>query len=274
MQFALSGFLFEEDYKRQAVSFAVFCRIAAQAGYEAVELRRTQVNPDTPAGERAEIRRIAEDHCLTVSGLTARGIPQEPPERDDALARYLELCADLGCGLLKVGGEPQWLRGAADKAQEMGVALATNNHVGGAMQTVAGTRERLAAVAHPNYGLLFDPMHLYIAGEEYVGCIAELAQRMKNVLVQSVRREESQRPPLCKRRIERNGTIWVGDWPDAPGVQDWPAIFAALKQAGYDGLVTVIENGWPEHLRTEAAQRNLAYLRRLTSDTNRWYAKQ
>ena len=245
MELALSGFLFEEGYSSQSLEFPEFCGVAQGAGYDGVELRRTQVDPQASAGRRRAMRRMVEDHGLRVICLTARGMPAGGGERDAFFARYLGLCADLGCGLLKLGGEPEWLCGAADIAQQKGVSLATNNHVSGHLETVVGTRAHLAAVDRPGYGLLYDPLHLRLTAQDYVGCIPELSARTRNVLVHSVRKARHGEAP----EVERDGRGWVKCLPDDAGAQDWPAVLAAFRRAGYDGLVTVIESGWPQNER-------------------------
>ena len=156
------------------------------------------------------------------------------------LRGYLELCRDMECPLLKVGGTPVWCRQAAEEAAAWGVSLASNNHAGGPLETVRGTREFLDAVDHPNFGLLYDCMHLRASGQDYVGCILELVESVKGILVQSRRRD---------------GDEWVRAFPDEPGVQDWRGVFTAFRQAGYSGPVTVIENNWPTEQREEVARR-------------------
>jgi len=231
MKLSLSGFLFENDYSSQSICFGDFCAVARSAGYDGVELRRTQVNETTPRGERKELLGIVRDNGLIVTCLTARKLPREGEPRDSFFESYLELCADMACGLMKVGSDSAWLRGAAEKARKHGVALASNNHVGGDMETVAGAKEFLQAVGHPNYGLLYDPMHLMNRGQDYIGCIPDFLPFTRNILVQS------------------DGQ----SLPDAPGVQDWPAILGRYKRLGYDGLITVIEHGWPEDRREHVA---------------------
>ncbi|MDE0217787.1 MAG: TIM barrel protein [Spirochaetaceae bacterium] len=252
MLLALSGFLFEDRYRTQSVSFARFCRIARSAGYGGVELRRTQIAPDAPPDRRRELADIVRGEGLTVTCLTARGLPAGGDERDAFLDRYLELCADLDCRLLKISSDPAWLPVAAERAQAHGVMLAGNNHVGSALQTVAGTRRLLSQVAHRNYGLLYDSAHLYIAGEDYLGCIPSLLPHMRNVLMHSFRQAAGDEPPF----LVHDGQGWINALPDARGVQDWPAILSACRRHGYDGLITVIESGWSAGRREDVARRN------------------
>ncbi len=260
MLLSLSGFLFEINYTSQSVTFPQFCGIAKSAEYGGIELRRTQVNPDTPVGERRELLGIAKDHGLPVTCLTARGMPGSGQERDDFYHRYLDLCRDVACGLLKIGGEPSWLRKAADEAKAYQVTLASNNHVGGSLETVDGTRQHFKAVDHPNYTLLYDALHLSVTGEDYLGCIPEFFGVTRNILIHSTREAK----PGEEATMEKNGKLWVsGVLPDEPGAQDWAAVFKAFKRLGYDGLVTVIESDWPVERREEVARHCAKAVRKL-----------
>jgi sugar phosphate isomerase/epimerase len=251
MLLSLSGFLFEDGYHTQSIPFARFCRMARAAGYVGVELRRTQVNLETSKPLRRELLDIVTSEGLTVTCLTTRGLPPGGPQRDVFFDRYLELCRDLRCGLLKISSDAAWLRDAAARAAAHDVALAGNNHLGGDLETVAGTRRVLGAVGHPNYGLLYDPAHLTAAGEDCLGCIGELLPVTRNVLVQSIR------PARAGERaaMTHGGRRWAKGLIDETGVQDWPAILSTFRRLGYDGLVTVIENGWPNERRSCIARR-------------------
>jgi len=195
--------------------------------------------------------RVVEEEGLLVTCLTARGLPTGRTERDDAFMAYLELCRDMECRLLKVSGTPAWLREAASAAQDFGVALASNNHLNSPLETVEGTRRQLAEVAHANFGLLYDSMHLYLSGEDYLGCIGEFLDVTRNVLVHSMRQARPDEPVA----IESRGLSWAPALPDAAGVQDWSGIFRGFRRGGYDGLVTVIENGWSPEDRQRVARR-------------------
>jgi len=261
MLLSLSGFLFEDRYTSQSVTFPEFCEIASSAGYDGVELRRTQVNPDTPKHQRKQRFAIVRDAGLRVTCLTARGLPSTGAEREDFFLRVLELCRDLECGLLKIGSDPPWLHEAAAKAQAFGVTLASNNHVGGVLETVAGTRRTLQEIVHPNFGLLYDALHLRVAGEDYLGCIPEFVQATRNILVHSVRPAQLGEHVV----LDRAGQRWTPALPDEQGVQDWAAIFETFRRLKYDGLITVIESGWPVERRAYVARHCAEVIRRLWS---------
>jgi sugar phosphate isomerase/epimerase len=260
MLLSLSGFLFDSENPAEHLPFADFCELAAASGYGGVELRqKSQVNPQTPKAERCEMLRMVKDHGLVVTCLTARNMPQSGRERDNFFAGYLELCTDMECRLMKITSDPEWAHRAAARAQEFGIALASNNHVGGPAETVAGTRRFLGAINHPNWGLLYDCMHLRLTGQDYLGCIPEFVPVTKNILIQS------RRPWRAGDEIDFPGkkTDWTPALPDAEGVQNWKGVFAAFQKQDYDGLVTVIENSWPYERRQDVARRCAEILPRL-----------
>ena len=255
MTYSLSGFLFEDTYSAQLLSFDEFCRLARRLGYDGVELRRTQVSPETSTAERKQLLSTVKANRLSVTCLTTRGMPSSGDERDEFFLSYLDICKDLECGLLKTGGEHRWMCWAAERAEPFGVTVAKNNHVGTDIETVRGTREFLSACPSANVMLLYDPMHLFHGGEDYLGAIGEFYQRIANVLVHSKRKND-----------EIGGTATYTTepcMPDDQAAQDWPAIFRELESVGYNGLVTVIENGWPEDEREGIARYNIEYLRSL-----------
>ncbi len=249
MKLSLSGFLFEDNYSSQSISFDEFCSLARDAGYDGVELRRTQVNPQTTTSQRRQILHTVRKHGLVVTCITARGLAEQDPDRQSSFESYLELCADLDCHLMKIGGNPSWLHHAAQQAEQYEVTLAINNHVGAPTETIAGTHQYLREVNHPNFGLLYDAMHLSISGEPYLECIDDFYPYTRNILIHSLRPANDDEIPT----MEHRGTKWVSALPDERGVQDWPAVFARFKRLGYNGLVTVIESGWAAHKRKQVA---------------------
>lgn len=256
MKLSLSAFLFEENQK-QMTSFEKFCDIAYSSGYDAVELRQSQVSPVISKTERLKILETCSEHNLEISCLTARGLPEEQVARNDFFMRYLELCSDLNCELLKISADVEWLNRAAGVAADFGVCLATNNHINTELETVKGTKRRLEDVNNSNYGLLYDPMHLYINGENYLEGIDLFKDSIKNVLLHSVRPGEKSETPA----ITYKGKSWVIALPDENGVQDWKSIAEKLKQVSYDGLFTVIESGWPDNMREDIARKYALYFR-------------
>lgn len=259
MKLALSGFLFEDNYVSQSLDLEAFLALARSTGYEGVELRDTQVKPDSPVSRKREILRLIRAEGLVITCLTARHLPQSGVQRDTFFASYLELCRDLHCGLLKISSDTAWLREAAERARPYGVTLATNNHVGGQLETTTGTRAYFAEIRHPNMGLLYDALHLCAAGQDYAGFISECLPLTRNILIHSLRPAG----PVETVILERAGKKWTLALPDEPGVQpDWQAVMTRFKDQGYREWITVIEHGWPVARRASVAQHCAAVIRR------------
>jgi sugar phosphate isomerase/epimerase len=265
MLLSLSGFLFEDNYHTTSLSMESFLTLARNAGYSGVELRETQVNLRTSSQDRKDILRLINDAGLVVTCLTARGLPAAGAERDTFFQQYLDLCRDLECALLKISSDPDWLRWAAQKAEECQVVLATNNHIGGMLETVDGTRKYFSEIGHRNFGLLYDSLHLMVSDQDYLGCIEEFRNMTQNILIHSVRPVK----PGEKPAIEKNGQGWIHALTDEPGVQDWREIFRRFKQRGYDGLITVIENGWPTDRRKYVAGYYAEAIKRLWNEVEK-----
>jgi len=245
MKISLSGFLFENSNADTSVPFDKFTRLASEAGYDGVELRNSQVNLETLPSEVQKHREILEQFNLTATCITARRLPQSGPERDSAFMGRLELAKRLECRLIKINSDAGWLRGAAEKANARSITLAANNHVGCVTETTAGTVEFFAGVGHPNFRLLFDPLHLRNSNQDVVDAASRLFPLICNVLIQSPKPETGDRKLFDE------------------GAPDWPAILSALKSKGYDGLFTIIENGWPVEKREWVACETIVRLRRL-----------
>jgi sugar phosphate isomerase/epimerase len=261
MRFALSGFLFEDKYDAQSVTFTEFCSLAKDAGYDSVDLRKTQLSPDSGAAERRGVRGILDDFGLDVAMLTARGLADSGPERDDLFRRYLDLCAEYQCPLLKVVSDPDWMREAVDRADEAGVTLAANNHINSPLDTVERTRAYFASVGQESLGLLYDAQHLHVAGSDYIAAIREFFPRIRAVLSHSVRSSPHPGAPQ-KPRFTYADAPWYLAPPEAGG-QDWQSIFVKLKGAGYNELFIVFENGWPERDREQIARSRIRFFREL-----------
>ena len=259
MQLSLSGFLFEDNYNSQSLDFADFATLAHSDGYAGLELRKTQVNLETPADVVKKYRSIADDNGLCITCMTPRGMPESATERDEFFDRYLDLAERMGCKMLKMTGQPAWFGAAAQQAANRGIFLAINTHTNSPTETVAGTKSLLDEVNHPNFGLLYDPMHLCIAGEDYLGAIDKFYPHIRNILVQCLKpADEGQKPA-----ISFGGKDYVKTRIDDNPVQDWSTIFERFKSLGYDGWVTLIENSWPADQRKDIASRTAQHIRRL-----------
>ena len=60
--------------------------------------------------------------------------------------------------------------------------------------------------------------------------------------------------------VSHSGKNYVKTCIDENPIQDWPAVLGKLKQLGYDGWITVIENAWPQQQRKEVDIRSADYI--------------
>ncbi len=257
LRLSLSGFLFEDHYATQSLSLEDFCHVAKTCGYAGVELRRTQVDPNLSATQRQTVKQLLEAYDLELTCLTLRTPPSKDFEKDQYLTRYLQLCVDLNCSLLKVSGTSNWLIHATELAKSYDIRLATNNHINTETETIAGTDQCLQSIKHHNFGLLFDPMHLQFADQDTVEPIARWSSRMFNALCQCYRPVKSSDEIIA---IQHDGRRWTQARPEEPGTPPWPMIAKAMFHHGYNGWLTVIEHDWPSHQRKQVAENCARYL--------------
>ena len=232
MKLSLSGRLFEVEYRYCELSIEDFVSLAKDIGYQGVELRRTQVSPDTPRDEVERIRRTIKEAELEVTCITLRGTSLEDEGTWELFERYVELTGILGCRLMKVRGEPKMLRRAAEYAQRHGITLAGNIHIRTPLETVSSALKFLEEVGHENYKLIYDPAHLFMAGEEYgPEAISELGGHICYVTVQ------------CPKRAspEQGGFAYEHGLPREEETPDLVSVFRGLRKIGYRGWISVVE---------------------------------
>lgn len=145
------------------------------------------------------------------------------------------------------------LRGAAEEARKRGLRLALETHPDLA-ENAAVSRRTLAAVDHPSLGINFDPANIYFYNEG-LDAVAELRGMAPRVLGVHLKDTPG-------RRGERNFPA-LGQ-----GMVDFPAVFAALDEAGFAGPFTIEIEGIEGEARDEALVRDrvresMDYLRRI-----------
>lgn len=259
MKLSLSGFLFENNYQINDLSFEKFLYLAKAAGYEGVELRKTQVDIYSPDEMILRYKKTLDLLGLIVTCLTARAIPAEGNDRDVFFKRYLDLSKRFGCKMLKVSGSVEWLKKACDWALEFGIVLAMNNHINSPTEKLENLVELIKKVDRSNFGVLYDSMHIMIAGQDCVSAIDVLLPYIKNVLVQCVRPSIQDEIPLISHEGKGYAKVLIGH----DTLQDWPKIFERLRRSGYNGLITVIENNWPKEERETVAVKTAGYIKKI-----------
>lgn len=178
----------------------------------------------------------------------------------DQIRSVMPACAASGCKRLLVSSRAdqtpletayQRLREAGRVAAEHGVTIMVETHPDLATNAdVAG--RTIAAVAHPNVRLNYDPANIYFYNHD-ADAVREL--RKIALLVAGVHLKDT------------NGAYRAWHFPAlGEGVVDFDGIFTVLDQAGYDGPLTLEIEGIEGEPRTEELicgriARSVAFLR-------------
>jgi sugar phosphate isomerase/epimerase len=260
VKLSLSGRVIEVDYKYCEIPVTEFLEFAKHTGYEAVELRATQITADTPSAQVESFGRKARELALGISAFTAAGV-KEDDSGFKLLDRYAAIARDLGCEYLKIGGSLAWLSSAAERVAPCGLKLASQIHTGGPFEQTEQAVKSLAAIAKENFGLFYDAANLLEAGEtDWAPGIRRLGKHIFQVSVQNV----------CPAESNASGHTWeLGGkryrrcrFGETGGV-DYPAVFKALGEIGFEGYVTVNEARLEGRPYGELARYNFECLRKL-----------
>ncbi|MGW3804841.1 sugar phosphate isomerase/epimerase family protein [Streptomyces clavifer] len=233
-------------------------RLAAEHGYQGVELRthpEEPVHPGLTPAERAVV--VEEFKGGGVEILTLAGYVRVAAEGDDApvlaeLAELVELARDLGAAHVRVfpgggGQDPaeadataaRRLGAAAPHAADMGVRILLETHdshrAGADVARVVGT------VGHGRIGALWDVMHTWLADEEPVASHAVLAPHLGYVQVKDIASAEDTAPlalgdgvlPLkaCLDVLDADTWVcWEYEKRWHPGAPELPGLLAAGRE--------------------------------------------
>ncbi len=231
-----------------------------------------------------ESRKIAEDHGLTIPMLCCSPDFTHPDskfrrEQIDREKHWIDMTAELGgsfCRVLSGQRRPELSREAGlsfaaecisaclDHAASRGVTLVLENHykdnywdLPEFAQSTDMFCDLVSRIDSPHFGVNYDPSNAYLAEEDPL----ELLDRVKNRVVtmhasdryliegtlEDLRKEEDSRGYAARLR---HGVI-------GHGLNDYDAIFGALRAAGFDGWIS-IEDGVDG---IEQLQESVAFLR-------------
>jgi len=266
MRFAICNELFEGWEHRRVVEFV------AQTGYDGLELAPFTFGDhvgEVSADRRVEIRRIAEDHGLAITGLhwllvKPEGLHLLHPQAAvrnrtvDYLRALIDFCADVGGTNLVFGSPKQrnldagvrpddawlWAResffACGEAAAKRGVTLcleALPEDLTNFLNTNAEVIDLVRAVAHPNVRMMVD---------------------VKSMCAEAMPIDDNIR--ACRgwfRHVHANDANLLGP---GFGDVDFRPILGELKEQAYTGFVSVEVFDFtpgPE----EIAKRSLAYMR-------------
>lgn len=245
MRFAICNETFQDRSVEKGFDFA------AQCGYEGIEIAPFTISTyayDISPARRTEVRRAAERAGLEVVGLhwllaKTEGFHLTSPDKSvraktaDYLGALVDLCAELGGRVMVLGSPQQRNRApdvsasqAADFAVEVLSSIAPRLEKGGVtlaleplapaetnfLTTAAEAMELIERIAHPNVRLHLD-------------CKAMAAEA--EPIPELIRRHHAAMAHFHANDPNRQGPGF--------GELDFVPIFAALRDVGYHGWVSV-----------------------------------
>jgi len=227
MYLTLSGRILEASERRP--SALEFVALAKEAGYDGVGLRGWQLPPENTQEDPADIKACLEDAGLCVSSIT---VPAAAVELTAPFAR------ELNAKVLQVSGSVSELAGAAVHLDD-DMRLGPQMHTGGEFETVALAAETLARIADPRVGVVVEPANHMFAGETWSEDLFKpIAERIIGCNLQSIEVGQGEQSlKLCDGSTRVYRRVPARENTQA----DFHGFFAALRAAGYDGYVNVIE---------------------------------
>jgi sugar phosphate isomerase/epimerase len=227
----------------------VIDRVAA-AGYGAVELNAEtlpwagpHVTPATTPEERAAIRDAAALNGLAISAVGAHiaMVEDDAESRRKAIAFVngcTDLAADVGAPVVHILSGPapagvphgtswKWFADAvaatSSHASSRGVALAIEAIAGHLFHRIADYARMAADLPGTAIKVNFDPSHLIVQGEDPARLVAEQGPAIVHVHMKdgAGRYPDFTFPPLGQGNI------------------DFPGLVTGLREAGYDGVLSV-----------------------------------
>lgn len=256
MKLSLSGRLVEINANTTAMPVGDFLRLAAQTGYDAVDLRGSQLNPETPVSLVAEIKATLAEFKLEVFAGSYGGKLVDRDEEKRFVA-FAETLAGLNAFSIRLGAPPETLKRAARLVAPLGLNIYYQMHTNSPFETIDGAAEVIAEINEPNFGLAPEPANLALAGLPFhLNMFDKLRGGMVGAHVQTliVCGDGEQTLTLRDGRKVRYTRVPYAENSQIP----FALFFQALKHAGFDGYINELEpypaDGDCEAVAAEAAR--------------------
>lgn len=259
-----------DPYMLRSLPFAEVCRIAADIGYDAIELSpRTDfipffVHPRADRARVAEFRTALKDTGMSIASVLPLYRWSSPDEVErQAAVRYwkraIQLTVDLGATVMnsEFNGRPE--AAAASEAQfwrsmeellpifeREGISLNLEAHPDDFIERNDAAVALVRAIDSPIVGYVYCVPHTYHLGTDIGSMIDEAAPVMRQVHVADVFDHTASsglryivNPPGSTARVHQHLDIGQGE-------VDWDACFAALRRNRFDGILTSCVFAWEE----------------------------
>jgi myo-inositol catabolism protein IolH len=285
-----------DPYMLRERPFGDVCRIAAEIGYDSIELSPRPdfipffVHPRADRATVAEFRTALRETGIKLASILPLYRWSSPDEDErQAAVRYwkraIQLCVEVGCRTMnsEFNGRPE--QAARSEAQfwrsmdellpifeREGIGLNLEAHPDDFVERNGDAIALVRAIDSPIVGYVYCAPHTYHLGDDIAGMIEAAAPVLRQVHVADVLNHRASsglryivNPPGSPVRVHQHLDIGQGE-------VDWAACFGALDRIDFDGILTSCVFAWEERaiessrfmfeeirrLRAEAASRNAA----------------
>jgi myo-inositol catabolism protein IolH len=259
-----------DPYMLRERPFAEVCRIAADIGYDSIELSPRPdfipffVHPRADRGTVAEFRSALRDTGLELASILPLYRWSSPDEEERSAAvgywkRAIALAVDLGCQVMnsEFNGRPE--QAARSEAQfwrsmeellpifeREGIQLNLEAHPDDFIERNGEAIALVRGIDSPMVRYVFCTPHTYYLGDDIAAMIEEAAPVLAQVHLADVLDHRASsglryivNPPGSAVRVHQHLDIGQGE-------VDWEACFGALARIGFDGILTSCVFAWEE----------------------------
>jgi myo-inositol catabolism protein IolH len=259
-----------DPYMLRGLPFGEVCRIAADIGYDAIELSPRSDFIPFFTHPRADRSRVAEFRtALRETGIEISSVLPlyrwSSPDEDERLAavrywkRAIQLTVELGVTVMnsEFNGRPE--AAAASEAQfwrsmeellpifdREGIRLNLEAHPDDFVERNDAAVDLVRGIDSPDVGYLFCAPHTFHLGDDIGAMIEYAAPVLRQVHIADVFNHRASsglryivNPPGSAARVHQHLDIGQGE-------VDWDACFAALRRVRFDGILTSCVFAWEE----------------------------
>lgn len=259
-----------DPYMLRGLPFGAVCRIAADIGYDAIELSPRSDFIPFFTHPRADRSRVAEFRtALRETGIEISSVLPlyrwSSPDEDERLAavrywkRAIQLTVELGVTVMnsEFNGRPE--AAAASEAQfwrsmeellpifdREGIRLNLEAHPDDFVERNDAAVDLVRGIDSPDVGYLFCAPHTFHLGDDIGAMIEYAAPVLRQVHIADVFNHRASsglryivNPPGSAARVHQHLDIGQGE-------VDWDACFAALRRVRFDGILTSCVFAWEE----------------------------
>lgn len=259
-----------DPYMLRGLPFGEVCRIAADIGYDAIELSPRSdfipffTHPRADRSRVAEFRTALRDTGIEISSVLPL-YRWSSPDEDERLAavrywkRAIQLTVELGVTVMnsEFNGRPE--AAAASEAQfwrsmeellpifdREGIRLNLEAHPDDFVERNDAAVDLVRGIDSPDVGYLFCAPHTFHLGDDIGAMIEYAAPVLRQVHIADVFNHRASsglryivNPPGSAARVHQHLDIGQGE-------VDWDACFAALRRVRFDGILTSCVFAWEE----------------------------